>query len=530
MFGRRLSSGWLVGAMCGTALLLAGCGDFFNKDGGGGGGGKTVGSYTYVGTQSGGLTSYSVSTTGALATLSGSPLNLSTAAINGLAVTQGNGVLYAAVAGSGIFGLSINGSSGVPALVNTSALVQDVAPIALTVDPSGKFLLVAGLANGAAAVGEYGINSDGTLSEVGGSPVSITFPSGTDTTQSFDTPALRLRRTAVTYSSRWGSLAWRPCHSIPAGASRRTRVLLTPKATNGISNQDLGVAVNPTSSALFVGETNVGVRVFTIGANSAFTEISGSPFAAGGQPRSLAFDSTGDYLYVANSSDNTISGYSVLASGSLTPLSGSPFSSVGSQPNALALDKSKKFLIAVNLGGSPDVQVFSFDATTAGKLDAGATATNAAVSLIDSEHALKQKKAGIAPGQVGYPSVLTSHFHSDRWGRIRLPGLTGVDDVQHLRRCADKGDAVGIGIDDGRSPSTGRAHADVVGCRRRRRHGGSGQRCTRIGDLLRECFAPSRPRRRCGCGCCRHGRLRRRGCRRRTAADSGSFSSVAPPL
>ncbi len=385
MFSRRLSSGWLVGALCGTALLLAGCGDFFNKDGGGGGG-KTVGSYTYVGTQSGGLTSYSVSTTGALATLSGSPLSLSTAAINGLAVTQGNGVLYAAVAGSGIFGLSINGSSGVPSLVNTSALVQDVAPIALTVDPSGKFLLVAGLANGAAAVGEYGINSDGTLAEVGGSPVSVTFPSGTDTTN------LSITNIAIAPNSSYvfvtmGQLGVAPLPFNTSGSLSANTVLLTPKAPSGISNQDLGVAVNPTSSGLFVGETNVGVRVFTIGANSAFTEISGSPFAAGGQPRSLAFDSTGDYLYVANSSDSTISGYSVLASGSLTPLSGSPFSSVGSQPNALALDKSKKFLIAVNLGGSPDVQVFSFDATTAGKLDPGATATNAAVaSSIASTH------------------------------------------------------------------------------------------------------------------------------------------------
>ena len=111
--------------------------------------------------------------------------------------------------------------------------------------------------------------------------------------------------------------------------SGNNAVIIGPKATSNISNQDLGVAVSPTSSALFVGETNAGVRVFTIGANSAFTEISGSPFAAGGQPRSLAFDSTGDYLYVANSSDNTISGYTVLASGTLTALSGSPFSSVG---------------------------------------------------------------------------------------------------------------------------------------------------------------------------------------------------------
>lgn len=385
MFGKWQWRGCFIGALCGAALLLAGCGDFFNKNGGGGGGGNTVGSYTYVGTQSGVLSSYSVSTTGALATLSGSPFQLSTAAINALAVTPSNSFLYAAVAGSGVFGLTINSTSGGPSLVNTSALVQDVAPIALAVDPSGKFLLVAGLANGAAAVGEYGINSDGTLSEVAGSPVSITFPSGTDTTN------LSVTNIAVAPNSSYvfvtmGQLGVAPMPFNTSGSLSANTVLLTAKTTSNISNQDLGVAVNPNSTALFVGETNAGVRVFTIGSN-VFTEISGSPFAAGGQPRSLAFNGTGDYLYVANASDNTISGYSVLASGSLTPLSGSPFSSVGEQPFAVALDKSKKFLIGVNLGGSPDVQVFSFDATTAGKLDPGATATNATTaSAIASTH------------------------------------------------------------------------------------------------------------------------------------------------
>jgi 6-phosphogluconolactonase len=158
------------------------------------------------------------------------------------------------------------------------------------------------------------------------------------------------------------------------GLSANTQII-NPKATSNIANQDLGLAVNSTSTAVFVGETNVGVRVFTI--SSTFPEISGSPFAAGGQPRSLIFDGTGDYLYVANASDNTISGYSVLSSGTLSALAGSPFSSVGTQPFALALDQSKKFLFSLNLGGSPDVQLFSFDATTPGKLNPGATATNA---------------------------------------------------------------------------------------------------------------------------------------------------------
>jgi DNA-binding beta-propeller fold protein YncE len=162
-------------------------------------------------------------------------------------------------------------------------------------------------------------------------------------------------------------------------------VIISSKSVNGILNQDLGLAVNPASTALFVGETNAGVRVFTIG--TTFTEISGSPFKAGSQPRSIAFDGTGDYLYAANGSDGTISGYSVLASGTLTALTGSPFSAVGSGPSALTLDQSKKFLLSANLGGSPDVQLFSFDATTAGKLDPGATATNiSGAAAIASTH------------------------------------------------------------------------------------------------------------------------------------------------
>lgn len=389
MLCRRFWSRWLAGMVCSSALLLAGCGDFFTKGGGGGGGGTTVGSYTYVGTQTGILTSYAVSSTGGLSTL-GSPFQLSTAAINGLAVTPSNTFLYAAVAGSGVYGLGINSGSGVPSLISTSALVQDVAPSALVVDPSGKYLLVAGLANGAAAVGEYAINSDGTLSEVNGSPVSIAFPAGTNTS------TLVVESIAVAPNSSYvfvtlGQLGIAPLPFNTSGGLGANAVLLGPKATSNIANQDLGVTVNPTSTAVFVGETNVGIRVFTVGPNSAFTEISGSPFAAGGQPRALAFDGTGDYLYAANASDNTISGYSVLASGSLTALSGSPFSSVGQQPNALALDQSKKYLVEANLNGTPsntpDVQVFSFDATTAGKLDPGATATNAATaSAIASTH------------------------------------------------------------------------------------------------------------------------------------------------
>jgi 6-phosphogluconolactonase len=380
MFGRRLFTGWCLAGL----LLLSGCGDFFSNSTSGGGSGSTVASYAYVGTQTGVLGSYSVSSTGALAGLSGSPIQLATAAITALAVNPANSFLYVGVAGVGVFGLGINSGTGVPSLISTSTLVSDVDPNALAVDPSGTHLLAAGFANGLPTVGEYAINSDGTLSEVTGSPVTIGLPTGSNVANALVTNIAVAPNSSYVFVTL-GQLGVALMPFTTTGALSANTSVITPNASGGVSNQDLGVAVNPGSTLLFVGETNAGIRVFTIAAN--FPEVSGSPFAAGGQPRSIVLDGAGDRLYAANTTDSTISGYALAASGTLTPLTGSPFSSVGSQPFWLTLDKSQTFLLAANLGGSPDVQLFSFDATTVGKLDPGATVTNmTAASVVVSTH------------------------------------------------------------------------------------------------------------------------------------------------
>lgn len=380
MFGRRLFTG------CGLAglLVLAGCGSFFSNGTSGGGSGSTVASYAYVGTQTGVLASYSVSSTGALAGLSGSPLQLATAAITGLAVNPANSFLYTGVSGVGIFGLSINSTTGVPSLINTSALATDVDPSALAVDPAGTHLLVAGIANGVPAVGEYNINSDGTLSPMTGSPVTIGLPSGSNVANALITNISVAPNSSFVFVTL-GQLGVALMPFTTTGTLSANTSVVTPKTSGNVSNQDLGVAVNPGSTLLFVGETNAGIRVFTIASN--FPEVSGSPFAAGGQPRSIVLDGAGDRLYAANTTDSTISGYAVAASGTLTPLAGSPYSSVGPQPYWLTLDKSQTFLLDANLGGSPNLQLFSFDATTVGKLDPGATVTNlTTASVVVSTH------------------------------------------------------------------------------------------------------------------------------------------------
>jgi hypothetical protein len=76
---------------------------------------------------------------------------------------------------------------------------------------------------------------------------------------------------------------------------------------------------------------------------------------------------------VGNKVDGTISGFSIATTGVLTALSGSPYAS-GADVSALGRDNSGDYILSANLGGSPDVSMYSFDATALGKLDSSTTA------------------------------------------------------------------------------------------------------------------------------------------------------------
>jgi 6-phosphogluconolactonase (cycloisomerase 2 family) len=85
-------------------------------------------------------------------------------------------------------------------------------------------------------------------------------------------------------------------------------------------------------------------------------------------------DSTGKYLYAANSGDATISAYS-FSSGTLTALSSSPYKS-GTTVTALVRDNSARYILAASQGvGSSsgiasDVTMYALDEATPGQLDA----------------------------------------------------------------------------------------------------------------------------------------------------------------
>jgi 6-phosphogluconolactonase (cycloisomerase 2 family) len=158
----------------------------------------------------------------------------------------------------------------------------------------------------------------------------------------------------------------------------------------------LSVAVDPSNRLLYIGETDAvsgsgGLRAFTIGSSGALTEITSSPFASGGTgPRAILPKSTGDYVYVANwsgSSTGNISGFDVAASGSsysLTKLSTSV--ATGIEPMGLVEDSSKQFVLAVSEGGSPYLDAYFFDTSTAGQLDTTITSSTFATMGIGTQH------------------------------------------------------------------------------------------------------------------------------------------------
>jgi 6-phosphogluconolactonase (cycloisomerase 2 family) len=84
-------------------------------------------------------------------------------------------------------------------------------------------------------------------------------------------------------------------------------------------------------------------------------------------------DSTGTYVYAANRTDGTVSGYTIVPSTtalglSLTPLTGSPYLS-GVNAQAIGIDATNKYLLSVAVGGAPDMTMYSFDISVPGKLD-----------------------------------------------------------------------------------------------------------------------------------------------------------------
>src|ERR1035441_6539758 len=352
-----------VAAVLGVWALgwTTGCGTFFVYPGSlPGGGGSSTGDYVYVANAATGtLVGFSVGT-GKLTAVSGSPQSLGFVP-TAVAVNPANTIVFVA-GNSGINGF-INlysiGSGGALSLLNSNNIgVAD--EVSIDVSPDGQWLVgldANGTALGEATVDEYQITSSTGQLTIG-TGGNYPFPSGTPTIVPSGIKFAPNGNYVFVSVGTAGDVEFTFNTNGGALASNQKITL-----TTGVS--DNALAVSPSSSStsyLYIARsgTGGGVAVYTIGTGGVLASVTGSPFAAGSQPFSVVVNSAGTDVYVANQIDSTISGYSVGSTGALTQLSGSPYTS-GSSVDALAVDKSKAYLLAAARNGSADLTMYSFD-------------------------------------------------------------------------------------------------------------------------------------------------------------------------
>ncbi len=344
-------------------MLLCSCGGKFFPDETGGGGNTNSGNYLYVANSSTSVSSIAGFTiaNSAVSDLSNSPFATGLPP-NAMAITPKDTFLYMGSLSGGIYAYTINSDGTLTVANSGSPVATGVSPVTMKVDPTGQWLIVADLTP---QVYVFGINASTGALTTQGNPLALDTgttgnlyitPNGQYVFISLGTGGVDI----LTFASATGVIS--------------KSQLLSPKAS---TNADMGLASDPTSKYLFVTETGINaVRVLSINTtgSSILTELATSPTKTGLGPSQVVVTASGSYVYVTNRTDGTISGFALSANGALTALSGSPYTT-GSAPVDIVEDKTGAYIAVACVGGNPDMQVFTIDTTTPGKLDAFSSKT-----------------------------------------------------------------------------------------------------------------------------------------------------------
>jgi len=148
-------------------------------------------------------------------------------------------------------------------------------PYGLAIDPSGAHLYTANFKDG--TISEFSINSDGSLTEISGSPLNEGYPS------------------------------------------------------------PVALLIDKSGKYLFVAnqQSSGNIAVYTIGSDGGLTVLGNSPFGTGANPSVLATDPGGNYIFVGNQTSPAIESFSLNTSnGTLTQVGTYP---VGSAPSSIAV-------------------------------------------------------------------------------------------------------------------------------------------------------------------------------------------------
>jgi 6-phosphogluconolactonase len=265
-------------------------------------------------------------------------------------VLTGSHNAYVTLPGAGSVGLlKIYNSTGAVAVGSQTPPVEGSSPAGLALHPSNKFLFVANSA--ANTISVFNIASDGTLT-LSGTPT----PAGSGPRGVVLDPSGQFLLVTNTLSNNVSVF------SVDSGTGALSAQGSAVYANNGPTE----ILITPSGKFVYVTNPTIGfITAFTFAAG-VLTPVPGSPFASGTGVSAVAVESGEHFLYAANTTANTISGFGIdSTTGSLTTVPGSPFSSTaGTGPSAMAMDTANKFLYVTTPGSSDSIWAFTFNTGT----------------------------------------------------------------------------------------------------------------------------------------------------------------------
>jgi 6-phosphogluconolactonase len=273
-----------------------------------------------------------------------------------LALDSTYGHIYVAETAGFVGVFSINSTTGALTEVAGSPYAAGNYPNSLVLDPTGNFLYVANYYSKDVSV--YSVNrAAGTLTPVAGSPFSV----GSEATQLAVDPANGYLY-VVTVNNGINVF------SVNGNSGVLSSVAGSPFAVgSGLAG---GITFNATGKFAYVAggnsstANNLGVFAVNL-ATGVLTPISGSPFSSGTYSTSVVLDASNKFAYVPNENSSTISVYSVNSTtGALTEISGSPFSSIRALPTSISIDPTGAYAYVTNGGTVNSIQTFAINATT----------------------------------------------------------------------------------------------------------------------------------------------------------------------
>ncbi|HTC95454.1 MAG TPA: beta-propeller fold lactonase family protein [Terriglobales bacterium] len=283
------------------------------------------------------ISAFAVNTSsGMLARVSGSPFATGATPLGVAVDSMGRFLFVANQDSNSVSVFSINSSSGALAQVPGSPFSGVSNPFGVTVSPNGAFLFVSS-ANATVGTGNtisaFAIDSTtGSLTQMGSpaatsNPVGITSPIGMATDGKFLFVGDHMAEAVVPFSINALSGSLTPVSALPAPGS---------SCTSSCHHNPLRLTVDPMDKFVFWTNVQAGtLSAFNIN-NGALTAIAETP--TGQHPFGLALDPSGTLLYVVNKVDNSISGFSVNPNtGTVTPLSGSPFPEGNNAPTDIVI-------------------------------------------------------------------------------------------------------------------------------------------------------------------------------------------------